>query len=252
MSNGRPPEIPSDTDRLFSEHGSAPAEFRFDDAVARVFPDMLRRSIPGYSALLQLIGVLSSRIVKDETVVYDLGCSLGAVSLSIRHALGARPVRIIAIDNSDAMVKRAREILSADRGLCPVDVRTGDITTMKYERCSLIVLNFTLQFAPPGERARLLKTLADSLLPGGALVLSEKTATSEDGVEELYRDVHDAFRQSNGYSSTEISRKREALERVLVPETAERYAAMLEGAGLFPLEWFRCLQFVSWVARKEG
>jgi tRNA (cmo5U34)-methyltransferase len=189
--------------------------------------------------------------VKDDTVVYDLGCSLGAVSLSIRHAIGARSARIIAVDNSEAMVKKAREVLSADSGLCPVEVCQGDITAMNYEKASLIVLNFTLQFAPPEQRAQLLGTLADSLVPGGALVLSEKTEISQEGSEKLYREMHDAFRESNGYSQMEISRKREALERVLIPERPERYEQLLKEAGLVPLQWFRCLHFVSWVARKE-
>ena len=83
-------KLPSAPDKLFLDEGLAPQEFRFDEAVARVFPDMLRRSIPGYSTLLQLIGVLARQIVKSDTHVYDLGCSLGAVTLSIRHALGAR------------------------------------------------------------------------------------------------------------------------------------------------------------------
>ena len=52
--------------------------FRFNDAVAQVFPDMLRRSIPGYEASLEAIGSLAARFVQPGTHCYDLGCSLGA------------------------------------------------------------------------------------------------------------------------------------------------------------------------------
>jgi hypothetical protein len=46
-------------DTIYTEKNDEP--FRFNDAVARVFPDMLRRSIPGYAASLEAIGSLAAR-----------------------------------------------------------------------------------------------------------------------------------------------------------------------------------------------
>ena len=40
-----------------------PGSFRFDSAVARVFPDMLRRSIPGYESTIGAIESLARRYV---------------------------------------------------------------------------------------------------------------------------------------------------------------------------------------------
>ena len=235
---------------------SAPSEFRFDEAVAKVFPDMLRRSIPGYSTLLQLISVLSMEVVQSGTKVYDLGCSLGAVSLAVRHAVGARDTAIIAVDKSPAMVERCREIMSADSGMCPVQVLEGDIRSLQFSPCSLVVMNFTLQFVPVEERATILSRISEALVPGGALVISEKTQSSKkthglgDSTADFFSEMHNAFRSQNGYSQIEMSRKREALDKVLVPESAETYENWIEQAGLIPVEWFRALQFVSWVGRK--
>src|SRR5690606_13424649 len=116
---------------------------------------------------------------------------------------------------------------------------------------SLIVLNFTLQFAPPEARRQILKHIAGALVPGGALVLSEKTTSQNPELNAFFTETHDAFRESNGYSRMEMSRKREALERVLVPDSAEHHVAELRAVGLEPVEWFRCLHFVSWVATKR-
>lgn len=242
--------LPSERDQLFLDE-KAPQEFRFDEAVARVFPDMLRRSIPGYSALLHMIGVLARNTVQANTHVYDLGCSLGAVSLSIRHAIGTRPVKLVALDNSKAMVEKCREIVSADSAPCPVEVREGDISKLELEACSLAVLNFTLQFAQPPQRADIISNIAQHLVPGGALVISEKTHDEDETRQRFYAEAHDSFRESNGYSRLELSRKREALERVMVPETPSRQVQRLEAAGLEVIEWFRCLHFVSWVAFKR-
>ncbi len=255
MTGSSPPtcfdKLPSQPDKLFLDEGQAPQEFRFDEAVARVFPDMLRRSIPGYSTLLQLIGVLSRQIVKSDTHVYDLGCSLGAVTLSVRHALGARNVQLVALDNSPAMVQRCQELINADSGTCPVEVVLGDITSLSLNKSSLVVSNFTLQFAAPETRLGILENISDSLVPGGALVLSEKTAALDPELNEFFAETHDTFRESNGYSRLELSRKREALEQILIPDSTEQHVERMRAAGLEPVEWFRCLHFVSWVARKR-
>lgn len=238
-------------DRLFTHTSPGSGAFRFDAAVARVFPDMLRRSIPGYTTLLELIGVLAAQIVQHETRVYDLGSSLGAVSLSIRHALGSRSAKIIAVDNSEAMVERSRELIDMDTAQVPVEVHHGDIADFPIENASLVVLNFTLQFLPVEVRAALLEKIHTALVPGGCLVLSEKVLTGRAPDDLWNQKLHDAFRESNGYSQLELSRKRQALERVLVPDSIDEHEARLVQAGFSPQPWFRALHFVSWVATRK-
>lgn len=240
----------SERDSIFKSEAAHFPDFQFDDSVARVFSDMLRRSIPGYGALLHMIGVLAASRVEDGTRVYDLGCSLGAVSLSVRHAVGARNVHIIAVDQSIAMVERCREAVELDNGLCPVQVRQGDILDFELAPASLVILNFTIQFVPREQRAEILQKISRALLPGGTLIVSEKTRSNDSVEDTFFRESHDDFRRSNGYSQLEISRKREALERVLVPETPDFYVDQLTRAGLDVIEWFRCLYFVSWIATK--
>ena len=236
-------------DEIFVSHQPTAGEFRFDEQVARVFPDMLRRSIPGYGALLELIGVLASCVVTHESRVYDLGCSLGAVSLSIRHALGSRCATILAVDNSEAMVRRCREFVEADSATVPVEVHCNDVTTFPLEEASLIVSNFTLQFVPPDQRLRLLERARNALGSGGVFVLSEKVRASEGATPSLHPALHDAFRQANGYTQLELSRKRQALEHVLIADSEAEHEARLRQAGFEPEVWFRALDFVSWTAR---
>jgi hypothetical protein len=46
---------------------------------------MIQRSVPGYSNIISMIGMLAERFVQPGTQVYDLGCSLGAATLSVRR-----------------------------------------------------------------------------------------------------------------------------------------------------------------------
>ena len=56
-------------------------DFTFDESVAEVFPDMIQRSVPGYSNIITAIGMLAQRFVTPNSQVYDLGCSRGAGDL---------------------------------------------------------------------------------------------------------------------------------------------------------------------------
>ena len=69
--------------------------------------------------------------------------------------------------------------------------------------------------------------------------------------EDLLVEMHHAFKRANGYSELEISRKRTALEKVLLPESLALHQARLESAGFSRSDlWFRCFNFVSLVARR--
>ena len=244
----------TEPDRIFLGVEPGAGEFRFDERVAKVFPDMLRRSIPGYPTLLQMIGVMAAQYAQSGTRLYDLGCSLGAATLALRHAVASRDVEIIGVDNSEAMVAQCQELMRADAGACPVEIRCEDVVGTEISNASVVVLNFTLQFVDADKRDALIERIAHGLRPGGILILSEKVIDSDPGLEQWQAELHDAFRQSNHYSKLEIARKRTALEKVLVPETAESHEARLGAYFKHVAPWYRCLNFRSWVAitKAEG
>lgn len=241
----------SEKDTLFQNQGTGPGSFRFDERVVDVFPDMIDRSVPGYSLVVPMIGQLSRRFARPGTVVHDLGASLGAVTLVMRQALADRDVRIIATDTSRAMVERFRQLLADAGPGAPVDVVEGDIRATDFTNASMVVLNFTLQFVPVAERAALLARAADGLCEGGALVLSEKIRFEEEGEQARQTDWHHDYKRLNGYSELEIARKRTALERVLLPETQAQHEARLLEAGFSRVtRWFQCFGFCSFLAEK--
>ncbi len=238
----------SNRDRVFTRQQEQIAAFAFDDAVARVFPDMIQRSVPGYSMVVSMIGLIAERYAQSGTQLYDLGSSLGATAIAMRHGIGERDCRIVAIDNSEAMVSRCRQVIANDNGLATVDVICGDIREIAIENASMAALNFTLQFVPVDDRLPLLKKICDGLCPGGALVLSEKLAfpdAHQDILDTLYYD----YKRANGYSELEVSQKRTALENVLIPETlSEHRARLLEAGFTHVVPWYQGFNFCSLLA----
>ena len=244
----------STTDTVYAEPIATIQRFRFDNKVAAVFTDMIKRSVPGYETILSMIGDIAERYTQANSQCYDLGCSLGGATFAMRHKTLAPNCRIIGIDNSPAMIKRCEELLQLDNGehLAPVELRCCNIEDVPIERASVVVLNFTLQFIPITQRQQIINAIYEGLLPGGVLLLSEKIIVETKPLQQLLSELYDNFKRAQGYSELEISQKRTALEKVLTPESINTHKQRLQHAG-FPSAdvWFQCLTFASLIAIKE-
>lgn len=233
-------------DNIFENEKTGDEPFRFDESVTRVFPDMLQRSIPGYVASIEAIGSLAARYVRADTNVYDLGCSLGAATLAMQQGIREPGCRIIAIDNSPAMIERCGEILADRDG---IELRLCDIREAEIHNASMVVLNYTLQFLSLDDRDAMVGRIYEGMNEGGLLVLSEKVVDEDPHMEELLVDLHHEHKRRNDYSALEIARKRAALENVLLPETVAKHRDRLANAGFRHTGvWLRYFNFVSIVA----
>lgn len=238
-------------DSLYANPLGEVSAFRFDENVVNVFPDMIQRSVPGYSAIISAIGLLSGRFSQQNSVCYDLGCSLGAATLAMRENIVAANCRIVAVDNSQAMVNRFRMNLQASSGNVPVDVECADIRDIKIDNASVVVVNFTLQFIPLADRDDFLRKIYQGMLPGGVLILSEKLVFDDPRQQSLQTDMHLHFKKMQGYSDLEISQKRTALENVLLAESFAVHQRRLLNAGFSSAEiWFQYFNFASMIALK--
>ena len=243
----------SGRDRLYADPRLQNAEgFEFNEAVVRVFPDMISRSVPGYPLLLELIPIIARRAVQAHSQVYDLGCSLAAATLAARRAIQVEGVKMIAVDNATAMIERAQSIVSKDNSSVPVELIEGDVCGLAIDNASLVMMAFTLQFIDPSKRDALVARIYDGLLPGGVLLLAEKVG-HEDQESQAWLDSHHLdFKRSQGYSDLEIARKRQALENVLMADTTTQHHARLNAAGFDRvIDVLQALNFSAMVAIKR-
>lgn len=212
---------------------------------------MIQRSVPGYSNIITAIGMFAERFVTANSLVYDLGCSRGAATLSARRHITQPNVKIIGVDNSLPMVERCRQHINAYQSDIPVEILCDDIRNIKIENASMVILNFTLQFVPQQDRQLLLEKIYQGLNPNGGLVLSEKFRFENKKMDDLLIDLHHQFKRANGYSELEVSQKRTALENVMRTDSIETHKERLKSAGFSQIElWFQCFNFGSMVAIK--
>ena len=229
-------------DEIYKSKQNGIENFEFNENVTKVFPDMIRRSIPGYETIIAVSGLIAWNKIIKGTNCYDLGCSRGATTSSIVQTIGNRPCTIHAVDNSSSMVSIAQKEITDPR----VRLRNSDINDISITNASAVFLNFTLQFIDPAIREQLLRKIYLGCRPGAILVLSEKVITGAE-----YENLHLQFKKQNGYSQLEISQKRDALENVMRIDEVETLETNLTKAGFTNIRiWFRCLNWVSILADK--
>ena len=227
-------------------------EFQFDGKVADVFDDMLNRSVPCYRMVISMISSILGEFLTPGDHVYDLGCSTGQTLVEVARELAQLDLKFTGIDNSPAMLSKAdhkAEMFSlADR----VDFREDDITTLDISGAGAVILNYTVQFIRPVQRKDFLVRIHEALQPGGVLILSEKVLSHDPELNRAYIDFYLDFKRQNDYSETEISRKREALENVLIPFSIKENLELLRAAGFSSSEtFFQWFNFTSIVAIKN-
>jgi tRNA (cmo5U34)-methyltransferase len=238
-------------DSLYAEPLGKINGFTFDESVVSVFPDMLRRSVPGYQTIITQSGSLAEKYAQDNSNIYDLGCSLGATTIAMRNRVKAKNCTIIAIDNSAAMVAQFADILAKNPGTPKVELIHGDMSALAFERASVVTINFTLQFIAPEQRQNLIDKIYQAMLPGAILILSEKICFEDSCQQALHTQMYHSFKRANGYSDLEISQKRTALENVLIADSLPTHKARLQQAGFSSSEvWFQCFNFASIMALK--
>ncbi|MCT7912221.1 carboxy-S-adenosyl-L-methionine synthase CmoA [Arcobacter lacus] len=233
-------------DKVFNK--SITKQFEFDEEVASVFDDMLNRSVPFYKEMQRLSINFACNFLNENDKVYDLGCSTASTLIELsKHC--KHNLKLIGIDNSDAMLKRASNKAKAFG--VEIELINADLHDVTYNDAKLILSNYTLQFIRPLQREKLVKKIYDSLDEKGIFIFSEKVISTNSNLNKQCIDEYYEFKKTQGYSEFEISQKREALENVLIPYTEDENKKMIKDAGFSHCETiFKWVNFATFIAIK--
>jgi len=238
-------------DKIFARKQRAVNDFNFGEKTAKVFDDMLDRSVPFYAEAQRMISEIAADFATEGTNVYDLGCSTGTTFLTLDPVV-PKGVRFVGIDSSQAMLKEAREKLRNYKVTRKVELVHGDLNRgVTMSNASLAILNLTLQFIRPLNRPKLISSIAHGMNTGGCLVIFEKVLSRHALLNRLFIKYYYAFKERNGYSQMEISQKREALENILIPFRIEENMELLLNNGFRECEvFFKWYNFCGMLAIK--
>jgi len=238
-------------DTIFKS-ADCPNEFTFNRQVVEVFDDMLERSIPCYHQTTGMICSLLQQFCHPGDTVYDLGCSTGTTLLELARQLSDINLSFIGLDSSEAMIDKAQTKSKMLSRKSNVSFRELDIIDADLNQCGAVLLNYTLQFLRPPVRLNFLKKVYKALRPGGILIVCEKVISHRPVINRAYIDLYLDFKRNQGYSETEIAKKREALENVLVPFSIHENLDLLKESGFAETEsFFQWFNFVSFLSVKR-
>jgi tRNA (cmo5U34)-methyltransferase len=240
-----------ETDRVFAEKKETTRPFEFNEEVAKVFDDMLVRSVPLYQESIKRQSQLALEFYQAGSRIYDLGCSHGNLGQMILDRFRTRRFSMVAVDSSLPMIKKYKTRLEVMPDASAIKLVCGFLEDILIQNASVVLINLTLQFLKPEKREDLITRIYQGMNPGGILLLTEKTIHPVPRMDALQIQAYKAFKLENGYSELEISQKREALEKVLLPDSLEIHRQRLLNAGFSIVEtWLQWFNFASILAIK--
>lgn len=224
----------------------------FDEAVTNCFDNMIKRSIPDYQNMRNLVFDLGKEFVKKNTSILDLGCSTGlALKPFVENFYLTNT--FIGVEASQAMFsavtsKYANEIKEKKVIICNIDLEKK----FPVSTNSVVLSILTLQFIKPEHRLKILKSVYNSLCCGGCFILVEKLISDNSIFENCFTDIYYSMKKKHGYSDEQIKRKKLSLEGVMQPFTAKKNEQLLRKAGFTEIECFwRHLNFAGWICIKK-
>lgn len=240
-------------DRLFESDQPRFESFEFNQDVASVFDDMVARNIPHYDEVQSLMAELALRCHGGHPI-YDLGCSTGT-TLSKLTQQSQAPLVLVGIDSSQAMLEACRAKLAQAPQQHITHILQADLNELEsfpFGPPGAVILSLVAQFLRPVRRQQLLAKIYRQLVPGGCLLMLEKTVEAQRPLNSLFLDLYHEMKRANGYSDVEIQRKREALENRLIPFLPQENLELLETAGFAaPSVFFSWLNFQGYIAMKN-
>jgi tRNA (cmo5U34)-methyltransferase len=239
-------------DEVFKGEIEKASDFKFGANVAKVFDDMVNRSVPFYDEIQRMMAELAADHASDGAFVYDLGCSTGTTMIGMDTMVNPE-IRFIGIDDSPEMLDKCKSKLMEVGFSRDYELRCADLNNgVKIDNASVVVLCLTLQFVRPVYREKLLKDVYDGLNSGGVLILVEKILAEESNFNRDFINYYYNYKRRNHYSELEISQKREALENVLIPYKLSEDITLLRDCGFAHCEiFFKWYNFAGIIATKK-
>src|SRR5215470_2711780 len=184
--------------------------------IADGFEDHIQKSVPSYDEWQNLICTLSDFFLPPgPSLVYELGTATGRLSRKLlEHHKQRHQLRVVAIDNVESMIDKARSLAGGDGRIQYVH---SDVASFELEPCSLVLSYYTMQFVHPHFRQNVFNRIYQSLNWGGALIIFEKVRAPDARFQDIMMQTYIDFKLANDFSEEEIVQKSRSLKGIQEP-----------------------------------
>lgn len=238
-------------DKIYSRKKVQYSDFNFGKKTAAVFDDMLDRSVPFYREIQRMIGEIANEFARNNTNVYDLGCSTGTTMLTLARGV-KKNIRLVGVDYSEAMLDKCRDNFKKFKIKKKYTLECRDLNNnYAIKNASVVVLNLTLQFIRPVQRDILIQHIYQGMVKNGCLIIVEKVLGNDSIFNRVFIKFYYEMKKRNGYTQLEIAQKREELENVLIPYRMTENEHLLQRNGFRYMDiFYKWYNFYGMVAIK--
>ena len=224
------------------------ARWSFGNRVAQTFDQHVGRSVPQYQQGHEIVVALSDFFLRENALVYELGCSTGELTRKLAEANQDRNINIVGLEIEPEMVEVAKQ---KNSDFHQVEIREADILEMEFASADLIIAYYTVQFVRPAVRQLLLDKIYSSLNWGGGFLLFEKVRASDARFQDMMSSLYVDFKLQQGFSEQEIVNKSRSLKGVLEPFSTQGNIDLMSRSGFVDIMTvFKHLCFEGFLAVK--
>ena len=221
----------------------------FNNKVSRVFDNHVKQSIPLYSEFHKQISKIAEFYCKDDSVIYDLGCSTGNFIKEISK-VKKKNLNITGIDDSKKMIQLCK-LKTSKIKKNKITLKCGDMFKLKFEKTDLIVCCLVLPFFTRQKQEQLINKIYKSLNSNGAAIFLNKSISKHSHFENIFNQLYSDFKLSRGILPSDILKKTLSLRSVHTINTTEDDLKILKKIGFKKIDiFFKYLNFTGFLVEK--
>lgn len=227
--------------------------WKFDKNVSKNFDQHVIQSIPFYKEFNNAIVSLSEFYMKENSTIYDLGCSTGNITTGLINLNLSHSLSIYAIDREASMLdiaKRKIKKLKKNKNTKIIFLKE-DILKNKLLKNNLTICSLVFPFFKITDQSKLLKKIYNALEGGGAIIILDKIKSEDVDFETFFNQIYYDFKLRKKIKSIDITRKAKSLRSVHSLKSQKETEAMLYKSGFKKIEnFFKFMNFSGFIAVK--
>lgn len=228
--------------------------WRFDDDVAKIFDKHVRQSIPHYDDLQKYLASIAEWYLKDNSLVYDLGCSTGATAIKLSELSINTKFKLIGLDSNKKMIDLAKKKVKKiknNKNINFVFKEQNILKIKKFEKANLFYSVLLFPFLNYNEKNLLLNKISKSLHIDGALISVEKIRAKNSYFEDIFTQLYFDYKIRQKLTHEEIMKKAKSLRSSMHLCSEAQTKALLKKNGFKNFDiFFRCFNFIGYIATK--
>lgn len=177
-------------------------------SIAKGFDRHVREQLPWYDLATGIVRHIVRHYLNRGGLVYDIGASTGNIGKSISDILKNREASLIAIDNSEEMLK----LYSG-----PGKIELGNAEEYEYKNFDIAICFLSLLFLSQEKRKYLIQKLRVKVKKGGAIIIFDKEEPSQGYISIIKLRLALAGKLASGATAKEIIQKELSLSGIQRP-----------------------------------